>query len=1211
MTAIIIIVIIIFFIIYTVTKKKQPVQQRTKVTNFNVSQKTEQDIKNEIDQNILNSLKKENSVNQKSINPKVIIENKNIEPAEIIQYPILNSNNFESEMSNGFDIKAYIIEKFTKKVGEITELSVNITKSGVKLFLDIQDWEKKSLDCLLIEFEVDKDSNFIIVNSSNEDISPLKQGDLFTFYFEDGSFIEKKFGVGRIHTGKNIRNIVCLTDIELAKLGRNTLSHIETFSGLKIRYEFSDIIINKQNLNNLKVKKLFKIISETINEVNLILINSNESISLSLKYFFAFTSNNVIKTNNIESEIEIKNIFDTEASIVKELSNEVGKITRLAGEIGNGEIKFYLALNDWKKFTIDFLPTLSIEIKIDKNSNFIVVNSSNKVISSLKKGDLFSIYFEDGSFIEKKFEVGRIQSGKNVINIIHLNDLELEILSQNTLSHIETFSGLKIPYEFTEKENKQYASSTEGKKLFQIICEKIVGLKSILSNSNKNFNSSQKTVVAPLISSIERERLIVSTTTKELPKIEIVKILQSLLIHKNSNAINSLSKVKIDNSIIEVTDQTFGINSSDNLPIFQNSVNPIEQNEEYSDSSINDHTKSDASEIQHPLLLNEPSEDSIQLDSEIKEDVSIIDVTDQSYRINSNNNLKKYDSGVPYWAHHYVYSYSELNSASDDQKKFYNIFKINFLNGDCFDLEGNTNDAFILLFDLQNEYENHKDIAKLESQLKILGKYYPKTKSYGVSFLIQKMRLVGDNESISRFQNENSYHSSYNSNSIDYDTFSWRSKYKTKLDLNKENENLLDRIWYPSNNFCSIEFCCLEVIKLYIAVISELKNKYKSDGTTIVKEFTFVADVIARKHFKYRIGSQNYKYSIESTTNEFYSNIFKHCENAVRQLYGHKRKLNTDTYYTNEEAKSQFESKIISKVSELLPQLISKVAKLDEATELELNSQTTSRWKVQFEELTANFKNDPISFVEAIIELGKLNKNNPSIENIFFEASKFIAKYDKVTSLTLYVHYLFHDLKSATFDNKQLTKTIQKSLFKTNEQLHDFEQIVSELIKDKKLDKALNSVTKIFEVKRKKIQLDRTTIKEVQKQHSGTVELLNEYLRDDFEDENYSIQSQELNSEEIKIEIIQKNEESQHSAFLSTLALNPIHFSFLELFSKNNFSILQSEIEEFAKSKGVFKNQVIESINETCYEVLDDVLIEEEDDYYTIIPEYFQKISAK
>jgi len=592
-------------------------------------------------------------------------------------------------------------------------------------------------------------------------------------------------------------------------------------------------------------------------------------------------------------------------------------------------------------------------------------------------------------------------------------------------------------------------------------------------------------------------------------------------------------------------------------------------------------------------------------------DDSIIDVTDQSYRINSNNNLKKYSSGVPYWAHHYVYSYSELNSASVEQKKFYNIFKINFLNGEYFDIEGNTNYAFILLFDLLNEYDNHKDISKLESQLKILGQYYPKTKSYGISFLIEKMELDGYNDDVSRLRDEDRYsYQNYNSN-YDYDYWRLGSKYKSKLNLNEEEVKLLNKLWYPSNNFCSIEFCCLEVLKLYISVISELRAKYASEGTTIEKEFSFVADIIARKHFRYRTGSQNYKYTIESTTNEFYSNIFKHCENTVRESYGHKRKLNTDTYYTNEEAKTEFESKIVSKVTELLRTLISKIAPPDEATEIDLYSQTTTRWKIRFNELTANYKNTSKVFVESIIELGKLNKNNPSVENIFFEASKFIAKYDKVASLTLYIYYLYQDLKSSTFDNKQLTKTIQKNLFKTNEQLHDFEQIVSELINDKNLNKALKAVPKVYEVKRKIIQLDRTSIKEVQQQHSGTVELLNEYLQDDFEDENISIQSQEINSEEIKIEIIRKNEESYHSEFLIELSLNPIHSSILELFSKNNFSILQSEIEDFAKSKGVFKNQVIESINETCYEILDDVLIEEEDDYYTIIPAYFQKITAK
>jgi hypothetical protein len=592
-------------------------------------------------------------------------------------------------------------------------------------------------------------------------------------------------------------------------------------------------------------------------------------------------------------------------------------------------------------------------------------------------------------------------------------------------------------------------------------------------------------------------------------------------------------------------------------------------------------------------------------------DDSIIDITDQSYNISSSNNLKKLNNGVPYWAHHYVFSYSDINSASAEQKKFYTIFKTNFLIGEYFDLEGNTNYAFILLFDLLNEYEIHKDISELENQLKILGQCYPKTKSYGISFLIKKMELDGHSDDASRLIAENrSSYQNYNSN-YDYDNWRLGSKFKSKLNINEDEVNLLNKLWYPSNNFCSIEFCCIEVLKLFIAVISELKTKYESEGTTIENEFTLVADVIATKHYNYKKGSQNYNYSIASITNEFYSNIFKYCENAVRESYGHKRKLNTDTIYSNEEAKNEYESKIIKKFTELFPILVSKIASPDEATEIELNSQTTSRWKIKFEEITTNFQSNSITFIEDIIKLSEANKKNPSIENIFFEASKFISKYDKLTSLKLYIHYLYHDVKSATFDNKKLTKTIQKSLFKNNEQLHDFEQIVSELIIDKNLEKALNAVPNIYEVKRKKIQLNKITIKEVQQQHSGTVELLNEYLRDEFEDENNSIQSQEISSDEIKIEITQKKDELNQSMFLIELSLNPNQISVLEMFLKNNFSMPQIEIEEFAKSKGVFKNQLIESINESCYEILDDVLIEEEDDYYTIFPEYFQKISAK
>jgi hypothetical protein len=192
-----------------------------------------------------------------------------------------------------------------------------------------------------------------------------------------------------------------------------------------------------------------------------------------------------------------------------------------------------------------------------------------------------------------------------------------------------------------------------------------------------------------------------------------------------------------------------------------------------------------------------------------------------------------------------------------------------------------------------------------------------------------------------------------------------------------------------------------------------------------------------------------------------------------------------------------------------------------------------------------------------------------------------------------------------------MTKTIQKNLFNSNEQLHEFEIIVSELIKSKNLNDALIGVSKIFTVKRKKIQLSTSSIKEVQQQHSETVELLNEYLKDEYEDETNTIKTQQINEEEVKIEITQKRDEDQHSIYVSDIEFTSNHLSVIEIFLKNNFSVPQIEIEIFAKSKGVFKNQLIESINEVCYEKLDDVLIEEEDEYYTLNPNYHQIILAK
>ncbi len=591
-------------------------------------------------------------------------------------------------------------------------------------------------------------------------------------------------------------------------------------------------------------------------------------------------------------------------------------------------------------------------------------------------------------------------------------------------------------------------------------------------------------------------------------------------------------------------------------------------------------------------------------------DESIIDVTNQPYVISTNAELKSYSNGVPRWPHQYVYSHTELESASAEQKEFYRIFKTSFLNGEYLDLEGNTNYSFILLFDLLIEYSSHKDISRLEKELKQCGQYYPRTKSYATSFLVEKMLAVGERENALRIQEEG--RNSYQSNSYDYDYWKLGSKYKTKLKLTDDEVKLLNRIWYQPNNFNSIEFCNIEILKLYLQTIKELNDSYRQEGTTIDAAFLGVADIVATKQFRYKNGTQNYKYSVESTTNELYLNIYKHCENTVREHYGHKRKINADYNLTQKDAKNEFETKVLNKIRELLPTLVLKIERPNETTDIELYTQNANRWKIRFEVLTSNYNGKPKEFTDAILSLGQLNRKNPSIENIFYEASKFIALQDKESALVLYIHYLYHDMKSTTFDNKQLTKSIQKNLFKTQEQLEIFERIINEFISYQDLEKAINSVPSVYEVKRKKIKLDTTSIKEVQKQHSGTVELLNEYLKDD-EDEigNNKIKWQEKNSEEIEIEITHKSNESNHLTYTSDIAFTPIHTTALDLFAKSNFTVPQSEFETFAKSKGLFKNQLIESINEVCYDYLDDVLIEEEDEHYIINTNYYQRIFAK
>jgi len=567
-----------------------------------------------------------------------------------------------------------------------------------------------------------------------------------------------------------------------------------------------------------------------------------------------------------------------------------------------------------------------------------------------------------------------------------------------------------------------------------------------------------------------------------------------------------------------------------------------------------------------------PSKKEIQQNND-----SIIDVTDYSHDNNlTASKTQSFANNVPHWEHQYVYSYSEINYASCEQKRFYTYFKNKFLNGEYIDLNGNTNYAFILLFNLLEEYENHKDIDRLEKQIKDLGQHYPKTRSYGNSFLIKKIEILENDRGLQKINED-----------IHYDKeLYWKLGTKNKLKFNLTTTEVLffNDIYVSRNQFSNIQFLESEILKLFLSVIRQLSLNY---GNKLDDKIQKIAHHIAINCLDYKENSNMYN-PTEGIHREIYNCIWKHCENYIRKEYNFKLTNEYSSYYVNNGVKF-IQEKMMQEVDSIIVGLLPlSVSPLNENVEIELNALQSNRWKIKFEKLTTLYEGNPTEFVKSILLLVKLNKKHPSFKNIFFEASKFMVNHDKVSALSLFIYYLHYDLKSDNINNKRLPKNIQKSLFKTSEQLHDFEVVISNYLEDKNLVKALQDVSEIYAVKRKKIQLDSSIIKGVEQQHSGTVKLLNEYLKEE--------------------EVVIQKQDIETPIYNTTIALNSSQLAVLKIFAENDFSVSHNKIEAFAKSNGIFKNQLIESINEACYDTIDDILIEENENNYTINPDYYQQI---
>ncbi|MFC3158094.1 hypothetical protein ACFOEQ_05880 [Chryseobacterium arachidis] len=291
----------------------------------------------------------------------------------------------------------------------------------------------------------------------------------------------------------------------------------------------------------------------------------------------------------------------------------------------------------------------------------------------------------------------------------------------------------------------------------------------------------------------------------------------------------------------------------------------------------------------------------------------------------------------------------------------------------------------------------------------------------------------------------------------EYNEWKIGQKYLKKLSLTEDQCALLNRLSFNNNVFNEIDYCRIQILKQFMRTIEFLERDCKPVNRAYSSVIDELTEIIIVLEFNYRKDSLNYKYTFESIQSEILNHLLKLCENNVRDVYSIKRKIGTDFKYIKPTILEKFYKKIVSKAEIFLESNRHQILDADYRTNIILNENNTNRWKEKFDLIVSDYSN-AISFEREVERLAEVNIKNPSLDTIYFDASKFISTHDKIVSLKLYLRYLEKDLNSNRFDRKHHTKTIQKNLFSTKDQIEDFEKIVNEFVITRDLQSAFQKL---------------------------------------------------------------------------------------------------------------------------------------------------------
>lgn len=416
----------------------------------------------------------------------------------------------------------------------------------------------------------------------------------------------------------------------------------------------------------------------------------------------------------------------------------------------------------------------------------------------------------------------------------------------------------------------------------------------------------------------------------------------------------------------------------------------------------------------------------------------------------------------------------------------------------------------------------------------------------------------------------------------------------------------LNKFQAPFSHFLQLAVARDATVRLYLAVLPELERHSKDAGSTLPKDAKALENLDKSYAYHHRWGGRYASRSLagHKAGATVYYTIFERCENAVRARFDVEEL--PDSYFTVlAEADESFETYFGDHLRELLPPLAAALPLPDEATEIAINQFETTRWEPRYETLRALLPTDPAAFAHGVHTLGHQNERNPVIAPLYLEAARQLGElgHDPEQVVHLYFHYLYYGGKYRhSFNPKPLLKRLEKKLFKLPEQLARFEALRQELLRSRDLAPASAAVPTIWQRERKKIQLDPTAVQTARRLHSGTVELLNEVLQDEPTPPVAAPPAAPLATPTPL--------PTQARTFAPGLSLSTQQQKLVQLFADQGLTVPQTAVEAFARQHGALRNQLIDSLNEACYDLLDDVLIEESGEDYTIYEAYYQQLTA-